>query len=76
VLVHRAGMTWDYVEVNGLDWETPDRFRDTAAGAEEQRALAAEEDADIRSWSHRVWVAKEILRGGLEAMVEDIKVKA
>lgn len=75
VLVHRAGMTWDYVEVNGLDWETPDRFRDTAAGIQEQRALAAEEDAEVKNWSHRVWVAKEILRGGLEAMVEPLRME-
>ncbi|MBC8099866.1 MAG: hypothetical protein H7Y11_10520 [Armatimonadetes bacterium] len=72
VLVHRAGMTWDYVEVNGLDWETADRFREIAADSAAQRALAAEEDADIRNWSHRVWVSKEILRGGLEAMLQPI----
>jgi hypothetical protein len=68
VLIKRAGYSWDYVVVEGLDWETADRYRDRAATREEQQALADEQDQDAHLWLMRARVAQEITRYGLLAM--------
>lgn len=67
VLLHRAGFTVDTIQVDGLDWESADRFQHTAAGSEGQRLAAQAFDADPQNWAHRVAVAKEIVEAGLEA---------
>ncbi|MBC8170591.1 MAG: hypothetical protein H7X77_02930 [Anaerolineae bacterium] len=73
VLVHRAGLAWDYVEVEGLDWETADRYRDAAADSVIQRALAVQHDADPKQWDWRVRVvAQGITMLGLAAIQEDL----
>jgi hypothetical protein len=72
VLVLRAGMLWDYIEVDSLDWETADRDRDAAAGREEQQALAAQQDADPELWRWRVNVAQQILDYGLKALSQPL----
>ena len=68
VLVQRAGLTWDFVEVDGLDWETPDQYRDFAADSDTQGQAAETYDADVNNWSLRTSVAEGILRLGLDAM--------
>jgi len=72
VLVHRAGLTWDYVEADGLDWETADRFKDWAATSAEQAALAATHADDPAEWALRVQVARDILLCGLNAVDMDL----
>jgi len=64
--LQRAGYPVEYLEVDGLDWEIPDQFQDQAAGAERQRQVAAEYDADPRHWAHRVAVAREIIEVALQ----------
>lgn len=63
----RGGFRLDTLLVDGLDWETPDQYRDEAADADTQRQAAASYDADPAHWSRRVWVADEITRAGLDA---------
>jgi hypothetical protein len=73
VLVLRAGLSWDYIEVDSLDWETADRYRNTAAGGDEQRALAAQQDIDPALWRWRIEIAQQILDYGLRALVQPLK---
>lgn len=68
VLVKRAGYTWDYIEVDGLDWETADRYLDQAATREQQQSLAAQQDNDASLWRMRAGIAQEITQYGLMAI--------
>jgi hypothetical protein len=63
-----AGYRVDYVQVDGLDWESADRYQERAASADEQRQAAAAYDADPASWASRVQVAMEIVDVGLDTM--------
>lgn len=67
LLLQAAGFTVDYTEVDGLDWETADRYRDQAADAATQQALAAEMDADPQQWAWRVHVMREIIQTSFAA---------
>lgn len=67
VLLARAGFTIEYVAVDGLDWESADRYREQAADAHSQRSAAEAYDADPANWEHRVQVALEIVRAAQEA---------
>jgi hypothetical protein len=67
VLLHRFGLTINYTEVDGLDWETADRSRPSAATRADQQALADALDADPQQWAARVAIAREIIEAGLEA---------
>jgi hypothetical protein len=67
LLLHHAGYTLDYVAVNGLEWETPDQVRDTAADPATRSAIAAQHDQSPEFWQQRVYVAHEVLRTGLLA---------
>jgi hypothetical protein len=73
VLVKRAGYSLDYIEVDGLDWETADRFRDRAADEKAQRELAEEIDAKPDSWKWRVKIAQELTHYGLEAITQSLE---
>lgn len=66
LLLHAAGFTVEYVEADGLDWESADRYRATAADAAAQQALAAQMDADPAQWAWRVQVLQEIVTTALE----------
>ncbi len=68
VLVKRAGYAWDYVEVEGLDWETADRDLPQAATREQQQALTVIQDADAALWQMRARVAQQITEYGLRAL--------
>jgi hypothetical protein len=67
ILLQRAGFRVDYLEVDGLDWESADRYQEQAAGAEAQRRAAEQVDADPRAWEWRVRVANEIVEAAFEA---------
>ncbi len=68
VLAHRGGFQISTLLVDGLDWETPDRYQSQAASGSRQRKVGAIFDADARNWEHRVRIANEILAAGLEAL--------
>jgi hypothetical protein len=72
VLLHRAGYRVDYMEVDGLDWESADRYQDVPASPERQSRTAAEYDRDASNWRHRAAVAEEIVAAGLEASLRKI----
>ena len=63
---HGVGLT--YVEADGLDWESADRYQDTAADAARQSQLAARYDRDPENWSFRVRAADGMIRSGLAAV--------
>ena len=73
VLLHRAGFAIDYVEVDGLDWESADQFAEQAANADAQRRAAESYDADPKHWARRVAVAMEIVQAGLDAAQRKLK---
>jgi len=65
IALQLAGFRLDYVEVDGLDWESADQYLERAAGPEDQRKAAERYDADPRNWERRVAVALEIVETGL-----------
>jgi hypothetical protein len=67
VLLHRAGFKINYVAVDGLDWESADRFRNRAADSLSQSSAAEAYDADPENWERRTQVALEIVQSALEA---------
>lgn len=73
VLLHRGGFSVRGIEVDGLDWETADRYQPHAADAERQRRLAAEYDTDPKHWEFRARVAYETAQVGLDAMTQELK---
>jgi hypothetical protein len=72
ILLHRAGFRVDYLEVDGLDWETADRYQTRSANAEQQQALAQAYDQDPAHWAMRVEVALEIVQAGLDAAAQEL----
>ncbi len=77
VICHRAGFKIDSLLVDGLDWEIPDRYQDTAADATRQQQMIIEYDADADNWAHRVKIAHEIVEAGMDAferpLIETLK---
>jgi hypothetical protein len=67
VLLYEAGYTLEMMWVEGLDWETADRFLDRAADRTTQQRTADLYDQDPENWLRRVKVAQEIITAGLEA---------
>jgi SAM-dependent methyltransferase len=67
VLLKRAGFSIDYLEVDGLDWESADQYQVRAAETDQQRLAAEAYDADPRHWRWRVDVAMEVVQSGLGA---------
>lgn len=72
VLLHRGGFAVNYLEVEGLEWETPDRAAGGVADAEARRQAAAAYDQDTRHWLARTALALEIIQAGLEATKREI----
>lgn len=68
LVLRLAGFDIDYIEVEGLDWEIPDQYKPFAADTKTQRREAKEYDKDFTNWSHRVDVALEIVKQGLNTM--------
>jgi SAM-dependent methyltransferase len=72
IILNRSGYKVSYVTVDGLDWESADRYREKAANLQGQRAAAENYDADPQNWARRIEVAQEIITIGLEAAVREI----
>lgn len=70
--LQHAGFRLDYVEVDGLDWESADQYLERAAGPEDQRRAAGRYDADPRNWERRVAVAYEIVEIGLKTVEKQV----
>ncbi len=67
MLLHRAGFPVNYLAVDGLDWESADRYRTQAADGALQRTIADAYDADPAHWARRVQIALEIIEAGLNS---------
>ena len=67
-IAFRRGVGLTYVEADGLDWESADRYQDFAADAARQSQLAALYDRDPESWTFRVRAAEGMIRSGLAAL--------
>lgn len=72
VILRRAGFPVGYREVEGLDWESADRYQGQAADGAAQRRAAEAYDADPSHWARRVEVADEIITAGLEAFTRPL----
>ncbi len=68
ILLQRAGFQIDSIRVDGLDWESADRYRERAADVDTQRRAAEEYDREAQHWAERVRVAQEIIEAGFEAV--------
>ena len=66
ILLKQAGFGLEYIQVDGLDWESADQFQLRAASFEEQKQGAARYDADPIHWSRRIEIAEEIIQTALE----------
>lgn len=75
ILLHRAGFRVDYLEVDGLEWESADRYLDRAADHLSQLRAAREYDAEPENWAYRTAVALEIVHAGLEAARRDLPTR-
>jgi len=72
ILLKRAGFPVAYIAVDGLDWESADRYQLKAADEADQRRAAAKYDADPKHWARRVEVALEIVQSALDTMDRDM----
>ena len=73
ILLKRAGFEIGYITVDGLDWESADRYQAQAADAGAQRLAAERVDADPQSWQWRVQVAREIVEVALETAARPVE---
>ena len=73
ILLERGGFRIEETEVDGLDWETADRYLPHAADAETQRRAAADYDANPTHWAFRVQVAQDIIDAGFAALTRPLK---
>ncbi len=67
VLLQRAGFRVDYLTVEGLDWESADRYQEQAADGQMQDSAAQIYDADPANWEARVQIAQEVVEFGIRA---------
>jgi hypothetical protein len=72
ILLQRAGFGVTYLTVDGLDWESADRYQEQAADAASQQRAAAIFDAQPGNWAHRVEIALEIVHCALAAAQMEI----
>jgi hypothetical protein len=72
LILKKLGFCVGYIEVDGLDWETADRFQNEAADLQSQKDAAKRYDAHPGNWSRRVAVAMEIIEVGLDTMNRDL----
>ena len=67
VLLHRAGFAVEFLAVDGVDWETPDFYREQVADGATRRRAAEAYDQRVDRWASRVRTALEIVQEGLAA---------
>ena len=75
ILLHKAGFRVDYLAVDGLDWESADRYRDHAASPDDQQKAAVQYDTDSQHWALRVEIAREIVESALIAANRQVSLK-
>lgn len=73
ILLHRRGYRIGSNLVDGLDWETADRYQGRVANAVQQQTAAISYDSDPKNWSFRIGVAGEIIERALSAAHQPIE---
>jgi hypothetical protein len=68
----KGGYQVNTVIVDGLDWESADRYRSEAADSQSQKEAAETYDADPKNWARRAAVVQEIVRLSIETMDREI----
>lgn len=76
ILLHNAGFRIDYTEVDGLDWESADRYRDRPASREDQQQAAIRYDSDPEHWANRVKIVQEIVTSALVTAMRQVGRKS
>lgn len=71
ITLFNAGFKIEYIEVDGLDWESADHYQDKAANARSQKRAAKLYDKDPANWARRIEVAYEIVETALRAAGSD-----
>ena len=72
ILLHRGGYAVDYLALDGLEWESADRYKQHAADADRRRAVAEAYDQNAETWARRVEIAREIVQEGLAAVQQSV----
>jgi 2-polyprenyl-3-methyl-5-hydroxy-6-metoxy-1,4-benzoquinol methylase len=62
IRLKQAGFRLEYIQVEGLDWESADQFHLHAATVDEQAQAVREYDADPKNWLHRIEIAEGIIQ--------------
>jgi SAM-dependent methyltransferase len=65
IYLTQAGLRLEYIQVDGLDWESADQFKLQAANKVEQAQAAREYDADPNHWSQRAEIAYRIIQAAI-----------
>lgn len=73
ILAKRGGFAVKSILVDGLDWESADRYSNQSADEETQKEAAAKYDADPGNWAYRLAVANEIIEVGIETLTRPLK---
>jgi len=66
ICIKQAGFILEYIQVEGLEWESADQFLSRAATADERAQSAREYDADPKHWSRRIEIADEIIQTAID----------
>jgi hypothetical protein len=69
-ILHKAGYPLEYIEVEGMEWETPDQYRPFAADLAQRQEAADSYDESTANWAQRVYVAQQII-GSLLQIAEE-----
>jgi len=70
ILLDKAGFRQEYIQVDGLDWETGDQYQSRAISAAEQEKAALVYDQNPANWLHRAKVAQQIIQAALEVVAK------
>ena len=73
IMLTKGGFQVIAIMVDGLDWESADRYRQAAADKQSQKDAAMAYDEDPDNWARRIAVAEEIIRLGIESMTREIQ---
>jgi len=75
IIMKHSDFTVNYLEVDGLEWESADRYQDKAADRYSQETAATIYDADPENWSRRVAIAMEIVKVGFDTINSKLTAK-
>ncbi len=72
ILLQRLGLRVDYVETEGLSFETADRYADLIERCGGYGAWLTRHVNTAAAWSHRLGIAHEIARAAVEAVAREL----